>query len=96
MEVACQAPGSHTDPPCPVLQKHSLSDTHQVRVLLLTVDIEHSVGVDSHQDAAHVGVDQIAVIPGEEGIVCNMAQLLSFIFDQPESEVPQERGLVKI
>ena len=69
MEAACPALGSHTDPPCQVLQKHSLSDTHQVRVLLLTVDIEHSVGVNSHQDAAHVGVDQIAVIPGSEEFV---------------------------
>ena len=33
---------------------------------VLTVDIKHSVGVNSHQDTAHVGVDQIAVIPGEK------------------------------
>ena len=28
--------------------------------------------------------------------VCNLGQLLSLMFDQPESEVPEERGLVKI
>ena len=27
------------------------------------VDVEHTVGVDSHQDGARVGVDQVGVVP---------------------------------